>query len=89
VSRSWAGGSTAHWRRLRRAVLFANVQEHGGRCQLALPRVCTGTADQVHHMKGKAFGDNPRDLLAVCRACNLKVGNPTRTSPAPRPTSRW
>ena len=90
MSRSWAKGSTGHWRRLRAAVLAANRMEHGGRCQLQVPKVCTGQADQVHHTKGKAVtGDDPRHLMAVCAACNRHVGRPGRTSPAPRPTSRW
>lgn len=90
MSRSWAGGSTRGWRRLRAAILAANAMETGGRCQLAVPRVCTGQADQVHHVRGKAeTGDDPRWLVACCAACNLHVGRPGRTSPTPRPTSRW
>lgn len=89
MSRSWEGGSTAHWRKLRRAVLFANQVENAGRCVLAIPRVCTGQATQVHHTRGKAYGDDPRYLVACCRECNLHVGQPGRTSPAPRPVSRW
>lgn len=90
MSRSWKGGSTAHWRRIRRAVLFANQVENGGRCVLAIPKVCTGVATQVHHTKGRAVtGDDPRYLVATCAPCNLHVGSPTRTSPEPRPVSKW
>lgn len=90
MSRSWAGGSTRAWRELRRAILAANRIETGGRCQLAIPGTCTGQANCVHHVKGKAHGDNPKHLVPACQACNLKVGNPTRNHrPRPRPTSRW
>lgn len=89
MSHSWAKGSTRQWRTIRAAVLRANRMEDGGRCQLRVPEVCTGTADQVHHTRGKAFGDDPRFLLAVCKSCNLHVGRPGRTSPTPTPRSRW
>jgi 5-methylcytosine-specific restriction endonuclease McrA len=89
MSRSWAGGSTRRWRKTRAAVLLANANENGGRCQLAIKGVCTGMAEQVHHTKGKAHGDRIEDLVAACKACNLRVGNPGRISPEPRPVSRW
>lgn len=90
MSRSWEGGSTHHWRRLRAAILEANRQHNGGRCTLQIRGVCTGQADQVHHTRGKAItGDDPRHLVACCAACNRRVGRPGRTSPTPRPTSRW
>lgn len=90
MSRSWSGGSTRRWRDLRAAILAANRTETGGACQLAIPGVCTGQADQVHHVKGKAHGDNPRDLIPACAACNGHVGNPAKHHrPKPRPTSRW
>ncbi len=89
MSRSWAKGSTRRWRTLRASILAANQLENRGACQLAIPKICTGTADQVHHTKGKATtGDDPRHLIACCKACNLHVGRPGRTSPTPRPTSR-
>jgi hypothetical protein len=90
MSHSWAKGSTRRWRELRGRILEANRQEHQGRCQLAIPRVCTGHADQVHHTRGKALtGDDPRHLVPACAACNRHVGRPGRTSPTPRPTTRW
>jgi hypothetical protein len=89
MSRDWSSGSTRAWRRIRAAVLHANAMDNQGRCTLAIPGVCTGTADQVHHTKGKAYGDDPRYLVACCRACNLHIGHPRTTSPAPRPVSRW
>lgn len=30
----------------------------------------------VHHVVGKEFGDDPKDLEAACRACNLFFGEP-------------
>lgn len=89
MSRAWAGGSTRRWRVLRAAVLSANVLETGGRCLLAVPRVCTGTATQVHHVKGKAAGDDPAWLVPACAECNRHVGQPGRTTPPCRPVSRW
>lgn len=89
MSRSWAKGSTTAWRKVRAGVLLANQQENKGMCTLAVPAVCTGTATQVHHLKGKQYGDDVRHLAAVCRACNLHVGDPARKSPQPRPVSHW
>lgn len=89
MSGAWAGGSTYRWRRLRAAVLLANQNANAGRCTLQIKGVCTGLADQVHHIQGKAAGDQESNLAAVCRACNLAVGDPARISPAPRPVSKW
>lgn len=90
MSHSWAKGSSRGWRRTRAAVLAANKLENGGRCTLQIPRVCTGAADQVHHVQGKAVtGDDPRYLVASCGPCNRHVGQPNRHSPKPRPTSNW
>lgn len=89
MSRSWAGGSTTAWRKLRAAVLLANAATNRGMCTLQIKGVCTGQATQVHHIQGKGAGDQESNLAAVCRGCNLKVGDPTRISPAPRPRSNW
>lgn len=86
MSASWAGGSTRQWRRVRAAVLARD----GGRCQLQLPGVCTTRADCVHHTLGKAVtGDDPAHLVASCTPCNLRVGDPRSTDPAPRPKQWW
>lgn len=86
MSRAWAGGSTRRWRRTRAMVL----QRDSWECQLRLDG-CTTVADQVHHTHGRALtGDDPQHLVAACRACNLRVGDPQRTpDPAPRPRTRW
>lgn len=89
MSRSWAAGSTTAWRKVRARVLLANQQENAGRCVLAILGVCEGNANQVHHLKGKAFGDDVRHLVAVCRACNLHVGSPGKNQVKPEPKSSW
>jgi 5-methylcytosine-specific restriction endonuclease McrA len=86
---AWDKGSTRRWRRIRAAILAENQHTHDGRCQLAIANVCTGQADCVHHVLGRAVtGDDRRYLVAACRACNLSVGEPDETI-APRKISRW
>lgn len=100
MSRSWAGGSTRRWREKRARILLANANQNAGQCTLNVGRecprhgrpclrVCTGTATEVHHSRGKAAGDDERYLQAVCRACNLHVGQPGRSVPAETPVSKW
>lgn len=104
MSRAWRGGSTTRWRTTRAVVLATNRARHAGRCQLNVgercprhhrpcPDVCTGTATQVHHLDGKAAGDNPERLVAACAACNRHVGDPAtirpRTEPPIRQVSKW
>jgi len=88
VSKAWAGGSTYQWRKTRAQVLLSNEVSNKGLCRLQLPEVCTGKATQVHHTRGKEFGDDPAYLMAVCRACNLKVGKPMTDPPGQR-LSHW
>jgi hypothetical protein len=93
VSRAWAKGSTRRWRRLRAVILANNAATNQGRCNLSLPDVCTGQADTVHHTLGKdVTGDDPRYLMATCRACNLSIGDPRKTkttAPPFRRVSSW
>ena len=90
MSKAWAKGSTPAWRKTRAGVLLRNQQEHGGRCQLRIRRVCTGQADTVHHIVGRAVsGDDPKYLVACCRACNLSVGEPGRDRAKPKRVSSW
>lgn len=86
MSSGWGGrGSTRRWRdRVRPAVLTRDQ----GLCQLRLDG-CLITADQVHHPLGYAAGDDPDQLVAACRRCNRKIGDPTRWNPAPRPRTQW
>jgi len=81
-------------------VLLANANTNRGRCTLDVgkecarhgrpcPGICTGTAEEVHHAKGKAYGDEERYLQAACKACNLHVGPPGAVVPEERPVSHW
>lgn len=81
-------------------MLLANANANRGRCKLNVgrecakhghpcPGVCTGVATEVHHTRGKAFGDEERYLIAVCKACNLHVGQPAAAIPDPKPVSNW
>ena len=79
------------WRRLRAQVLADNLSANQGLCTLAIPKVCTGRAQEVHHQLGiSTTGHDPRYLVAVCRACNLHVGDPTAAPDPPhRPITAW
>lgn len=87
MGRGWGRGSTRAWRRVRALVLARD----GYRCRLAITGVCTGRATCVHHTRGKRItGDDPTYLVAACKGCNLKVGDPTKQpDPAPRPRTQW
>lgn len=89
MSRSWAKGSTTRWRRLRAAILLANAHENQGRCTLQIKGVCTGLATEVHHTKGKRYGDDPKWLVPACAPCNRHVGDPMRGKPQPKRVTRW
>jgi 5-methylcytosine-specific restriction endonuclease McrA len=84
MSKGWESGSTRQWRRIRRAIL---ERDHY-RCQLRLDG-CTVVARHVHHLKGKAMGDDPAHLVAACAHCNLQVGDPTKHDPDPTPWHGW
>lgn len=74
------------WRRVRRAVL----ERDEWRCQIRIEGVCTTIADTVHHTLGWAVtGDNPAFLVAACKACNLRIGEPKGNDEQPRRTTRW
>lgn len=77
MSKAWAGGSTSAWRRTRARILLRD----GHACQLRIPGVCTGTADQVHHTIGKGISEADADLVAACQACNLRLGKPDTDPP--------
>ena len=85
MSRAWAKGSTPAWRRIRAYVLARD----GYRCQLKLDG-CTTTATQAHHtIARETAGDNPTHIVATCRNCNLKVGDPRAHDPDPRGSTQW
>jgi 5-methylcytosine-specific restriction endonuclease McrA len=79
VSKSWAEGSTATWRKVRKVVLVRD----GYLCQLRLDG-CTTAATNVHHTLGKRMGDDPAVLVAACANCNQKVGDPMAADPQPK-----
>jgi hypothetical protein len=100
VSGAWGSGSTTRWRKIRKRVL----ERDGWRCQLRLPPACDCTlpdckrfhgckikADCVHHLDGKAAGDDPNRCVAACTPCNLQIGDPQRTQPDPpiAPRTAW
>ncbi len=89
-SAAWKGKSSRPWSRVRAAVLAENERTNDGRCTQQIRGVCTGRAEQVHHVLGRALtGDDVRYLRASCRACNLHIGEPGKVSPRPRPVTRW
>ena len=86
---NWEKGSTHAWRKVRRAVLDANVLNNRGQCTLQT-KVCTGIATQVHHTLGRGVtGDDPAYLTAVCMPCNLHVGDPMTTPDPPVAPKQW
>lgn len=90
MSRSWRDRKDyRRYRNIRAVILAINVEENDGKCTLAIPNVCTGLADQVHHTKGKEYGDDPKYMVAACKACNLHVGQPGRRSPEPKQVTQW
>lgn len=91
MSRSWRDRTGYHSYRHRRAsILAANRHDNGGRCTLNIPDTCTGTATQVHHVKGKRYGDETKHMVPACAECNRAVGDPARTAnPDPTPHSTW
>ena len=61
-------------------VYQAVMQRDGGRCEAAMPGICTGTAQDWHHRQRRQAGnDIVVNGLALCRACHHHI---TFTSPA-------
>lgn len=95
MSRSWAGGSTRRWRRVRAAVLARDgyrCRAHtDGWCDGAPPHQCIRIASHAHHTAGRSVtGDDPRYIVASCPACNLAIGDPAkRNDPPPRMRRQW
>jgi hypothetical protein len=96
---AWLGGSTRAHRNARDYVL----RRDGYRCRLAYPgtwitlagavRSCLGEANEAHHTLAKRItGNDPRFMVAACRPCNLRAGDPTRVTavdPRGRSATRW
>jgi hypothetical protein len=100
VSRSWEGGSTSAWRRVREEVLLRDggvcrAHADGWCARVRRPHVCEGRAPlaggHAHHTLGRAVtGDDPRFIVAACSACNLHIGDPTQQhDPRNRRVTRW
>lgn len=86
MSKSWKKGGSRGWRRLKAQV----IARDGGACQLKIPDVCQRKATTAHHTAGKTVtGDNPAYLVAACQPCNLKVGDPRKHDPDPKPWAGW
>ncbi len=61
-----------------------------GRSGGRMRRGCTGVADTVHHVVGRAVtGDDPKYLVAACHVCNGRVGEPGKRNEQCRPRSKW
>lgn len=66
------------------------MERDNWRCQLHLPG-CEVIAKECHHLYGNSspHGDDPRYLVASCRRCNRKVGNPAGKDPEFVPNTVW
>ena len=84
MSGAWGNGSTWARRKTRKAVL----DRDGWICQLQIPGTCAYRADCVHHLAGKAMGDDKDRLVAACTPCNLHVGDPAAGSSDPEHVQR-
>jgi hypothetical protein len=99
MSRSWKGGSTRAWRRLRAWILY--VRDVGKGCRAhregwceragAAPHTCTDRGEVAHHTLGKAVtGDDPAHIVAACAVCNLAIGDPSAAADPPgRSATQW
>lgn len=85
MSGAWGKGSTWAWRKLRKQILERDQY----RCQLRIEGICKTRADCVHHLDGKAMGDDPDRLVASCTPCNLRLGNPAGRDPRITPRTQW
>lgn len=90
MSRSWAGGSTTRWRKLRLDIAARDRWVCGLCHQPIDPRLKHPhpRSLHVHHTLGKRHGDDPRHLVAAHAECNLAEGEPGRDTPDPAPTPR-
>lgn len=62
------------------------LAEAGYVCSVKRYEVCTGTAECVHHTLGRfVTGDDPRYMVASCKACNLAIGEPMKRMPLLKP----
>jgi 5-methylcytosine-specific restriction endonuclease McrA len=87
TGRTWKGGSTTAWRRLRLAVL----ERDGYICRLRIPGVCTTRATHCDHVVPKSRGglDTMENCRASCAACNTHRGAGPDPDPPHRPMTKW
>lgn len=56
------------------------MRRSGGRCEAALPSVCTGDAQEWHHRQPRdRYNDIPSNGVSICKACHTYI---TDVSPA-------
>jgi 5-methylcytosine-specific restriction endonuclease McrA len=76
--------------RERQALTAAVLKRDGYRCRLAYPDVCTTVATTADHtVSRKVAGDGLDNLVAACRPCNLKKGDPSKHDPESRGDRWW
>jgi hypothetical protein len=79
------GGTTAH----RKAREFVLVRD-GNRCRIRDEVVCTVVATEAHHTLGRGVtGDDPAYMIATCKPCNLRVGDPRVVDPQHVTRNPW
>ncbi|MCG3757379.1 hypothetical protein [Amycolatopsis sp. Poz14] len=91
MSRSWSGGSTPRWRKLRMQIATRD-RWVCGLCHQPIDPTMRHPHPRclhVHHTKGKRHGDDPRYLMATHAECNLAAGEPDEGDPRPTPRTRW
>lgn len=92
MSAGWKNINRRYWHdHIRPQAMRRNQITHGGKCELAIEGVCTGRAEQVHHVLGVSVSPyDLRYLQAVCRACNNKIGDPQKyKDPPSKPLPHW
>jgi hypothetical protein len=61
----------------RKQMMAENVLNNSGKCTLAIPDVCTGTATQAHHTLGVCAG-LLGPIVPACGPCNTRLGDVTK-----------
>ena len=99
MSKTWVGGSTTAWRKVRARVLDRDrasgwgcrAHDEGWCARAAAPsHACTKIPSVAHHTLGKAAGDDPAHIVAACVPCNLAIGDPAaRPDPQPQRVTKW